>query len=85
MDGPAWISNDGKYGYVIRDYCGDDYDSHSYYDVVTLDLKDKEAVNTSEFDRAGNTVVVNDDGSAIGPCLYVSKKGDATCTYYSNL
>lgn len=85
LDGPAWISNDGKYGYVIRDYCGDDYDSHSYYDVVTLDLKDKEAVNTSEFDRAGNTVVVNDDGSAIGPCLHVSKKGDATCTYYSNL
>ncbi|MFR7670590.1 MAG: hypothetical protein ACLU0O_07850 [Collinsella sp.] len=85
LDGPAWISNDGKYGYVIRDYCGDDYDSHSYYDVVTLDLKDKEAVNTSEFDRAGNTVVVNDDGSAIGSSCYVSKKGDATSIYYSNL
>lgn len=85
LDGPAWISNDGKYGYVIRDYRGDDYDSHSYYDVVTLDLKAKESVNTSEFDRSGDRVVVNDDGAAIGPSLYVSKKGDATSIYYSNL
>lgn len=85
LDGPAWISNDGKYGYVIRDYRGDDYDSHSYYDVVTLDLKAKETVNTSEFDRSGDRVVVNDDGAAIGPSLYVSKKGDATSIYYSNL
>ena len=85
LDGPAWISNDGKYGYVIRDYRGDDYDSHSYYDVVTLDLKAKEAVNTSEFDRSGDRVVVNDGGAAIGPSLYVSKKGDATSIYYSNL
>lgn len=85
LDGPAWISNDGKYGYVIRDYRGDDYDSHSYYDVVTLDLKAKETVNTSEFDRSGDRVVVNDVGAAIGPSLYVSKKGDATSIYYSNL
>ena len=85
LDGPAWISNDGKYGYVIRDYRGDDYDSHSYYDVVTLDLKAKETVNTSEFDRSGDRVVVNDGGAAIGPSLYVSKKGDATSIYYSNL
>lgn len=85
LDGPAWISNDGKYGYVIRDYRGDDYDSYSYYDVVTLDLKAKETVNTSEFDRSGDRVVVNDDGAAIGPSLYVSKKGDATSIYYSNL
>lgn len=85
LDGPAWISNDGKYGYVIRDYRGDDYDSHSYYDVVTLDLKAKETVNTSEFDRSGDRVVVNDDGAAIGPSLYVSKKGDATSIFYSNL
>lgn len=85
LDGPAWISNDGKYGYVIREYRGDDYDSHSYYDVVTLDLKAKETFNTSEFDRSGDRVVVNDDGAAIGPSLYVSKKGDATSIYYSNL
>lgn len=85
LEGPAWISNDGKYGYVIRDYRGEDYDSHSYYDVVTLDLNAKEAVNTSEFDRAGNTVVVNDDGAAVGSYCYISKKGDAACTYYSNL
>ena len=85
LDGPAWISNDGKYGYVIREYRGDDYDSHSYYDVVTLDLKAKETVNTSEFDRSGDRVVVNDGGAAIGPSLYVSKKGDATSIYYSNL
>ena len=58
---------------MIRDYRGDDYDSHSYYDVITLDLKAKETVNTSEFDRSGDRVVVNDDGAAIGPSLYVSK------------
>lgn len=85
LEGPAWISADGKYGYVIRDYRGEDYDSHSYYDVVTLDLNAKEVVNTSEFSKAGNTVVVNDDGAAVGSCCYISKKGDATCTYYSNL
>lgn len=81
----AWISSDGKYGYVIQNYCGDDYDSHSQYDVVTFDLNSKKTVNSSEFDKVGYRVVVNDDGTAIGPSLYVSKKGDATCTYYSNL
>lgn len=81
----AWISNDGKYGYVIQNYCGDDYDSHSYYDVVTLDLNSEKTVNSSEFDKSGYSVVVNDDGAAIGASCYVSKEGDATCTYYSNL
>lgn len=81
----AWISTDGKYGYVIQNYCGDDYDSHSYYDVVTLDLNSEKTVNSSEFDKSGYSVVVNDDGAAVGASCYVSKEGDATCTYYSNL
>ena len=85
LGGAAWISSDGKYGYVIQNYCGDDYDSRSQYDVVTFDLNSKKTVNSSEFDKVGYRVVVNDDGAAIGPSLYVSKKGDATCTDYSNL
>ena len=63
----AWISTDGKYGYVIQNYCGDDYDSHSYYDVVTLDLNSEKTVNSSEFDKSGYSVVVNDDGAAAPP------------------
>ena len=80
-----WISSDGKYGYVIQHYRGDDYNSHLPYDVVTFDLNSKKTVNSSEFDQMGRRVVVNDDGAAIGPSCYVSKKGDATSTYYSNL
>lgn len=85
LDETAWISTDGKYGYVVQNYCGDDYDSHSSYDVVTIDLNSKKTVNSSEFDKSGYRVVVNDNGAAIGTSCYVSKEGDATCTYYSNL
>lgn len=82
----AWISADGKNGYVIRDYEGEDHDSHSSYDAVTIDLSSKKIINTSEFNTFYNErVIVNDDGAAIGPSYYVSNGGDVTSTYYTNL
>ena len=85
IEGPAWISNDGRYGYVVCRYSGDDYDDNKDYEVVTVDLKSKKVANTSPCDGAGGAVAVNDSGAAIGTGCYVSKKGKATSAYYSNL
>lgn len=85
LSGPAWISNDGKYGYVRRSYSGEETENDQSgvrFDVATIDLNTKKVINTSEIDDssvASNAykVVVNDDGAAMDLACYVSKEGDA--------
>lgn len=86
--GPAWISNDGKYGYVMRVYSGEETENDQSgvrHDVATIDLNAKKVINTSEIDDSSVTpnatsntykVVVNDDGATIDWACYVSKEGD---------
>lgn len=88
LGGPAWISNDGKYGYVMRFYSGEETENDQSgvrCDVATIDLNAKKVINTSEIDDSSvipnatsNTykVVVNDDGATIDWACYVSKEGD---------
>ena len=86
--GLAWISNDGKYGYVMGSYLGEETENDQSgvrRDVATIDLNAKKVINTSEIDdnsvapnALSNTykVVVNDDGATIDWACYVSKEGD---------
>lgn len=84
LSGPAWISSDGKYGYVRRFYSGEETEndqSGARCDVATIDLNTKKVVNTSEIDDSSVVsgtykVVVNDDGAAMDLACYVSKEGD---------
>lgn len=88
LSGPAWISNDGKYGYVMRVYSGEETENDQSgvrFDVATIDLNTKKVINTSEIDDSSVTpnaesntykVVVNDDGATIDWACYVSKEGD---------
>ncbi|MFR3924901.1 MAG: hypothetical protein ACLTXI_06625 [Collinsella sp.] len=92
LSGPAWISNDGKYGYVMRVYSGEETENDQSgvrFDVATIDLNTKKVINTSEIDDSSVTpnaesntykVVVNDDGATIDWACYVSKEGDVAST-----
>ena len=85
--GNAWISNDGKYGYVVHGN-GDPYDYSYDFDVATIDLKSQQTVNTSKingFDRSGSFGIFVCDDGAYGDGTFVSKTGEVTFADSSNL
>lgn len=82
--GNAWISNDGKYGYVVRGN-GDPKDSSYYLDVVTIDLKSQQTINTSKIDDYGSVGIFVCDDGAYGDGTFVSKTGEVTFADSSNL
>ena len=82
--GNAWISNDGKYGYVVREN-GDPKDSSNYLDVATIDLKTQQTINTSKIDDYGSTGIFVCDDGAYGDGTFVSKTGEVTFADSSNL
>lgn len=82
--GNAWISNDGKYGYVVREN-GDPKDSSNYLDVATIDLKTQQTINTSKIDDYGSAGIFVCDDGAYGDGTFVSKTGEVTFADSSNL
>lgn len=82
----AWISNDGKYGYVVHGN-SDPKDSSCDLDVATIDLKTQQTINTSKINSFGSGsfgIFVCDDG-AYGDSTFVSKTGEVTFADSSNL
>ena len=82
--GNAWISNDGKCGYVERGN-GDPKDSSYYRDVATIDLKSQQIINTSKIDDYGSVGIFVCDDGAYGIGTFVSKSGEVTFADSSNL
>lgn len=85
--GNAWISNDGKYGYVVRGN-GDPYDYSYDFDVATIDLKTQQTINTSkidDYDKSGSVGIFVCDDGAYGDGAFVSKTGEVTFADSSNL
>lgn len=83
----AWISNDGKYGYVVHGN-GDPKDSSYDLDVATIDLKSQQTINTSkidDFDKSGSFGIFVCDDGAYGDGTFVSKTGEVTFADSSNL
>lgn len=83
----AWISNDGKYGYVVRGN-GDPYDYSYDFDVATIDLKSQQTINTSkieDFDKSGSFGIFVCDDGAYGEGTFVSKTGEVTFADSSSL
>lgn len=83
----AWISNDGKYGYVVRGN-GDPKDFAYDFDVATIDLKSQKTINTSKidgFDKSGCFGIFVCDDGAYGAGTFVSKTGEITFADSSNL
>ena len=84
--GNAWISNDGKYGYVVRGNGEKDFTCD--FDVATIDLKSQQTINTSkidDFDKSGSFGVFVCDDGAYGEGTFVSKTGEVTFADSSNL
>lgn len=82
--GNVWISNDGKYGYVVREN-GDQKDSSNYLDVATIDLKTQQTINTSKIDDYGSAGIFVCDDGAYGDGTFVSKTGEVAFADSSNL
>ena len=85
--GNAWISNDGKYGYVVHGN-GDPYDYSYDFDVATIDLKSQKTINTSkidDFNKSGSFGIFVCDDGAYGDGTFVSKTGEVTFADSSNL
>lgn len=82
--GNTWISNDGKYGYVVRGN-GDPKDSSYDLDVVTIDLKSQQTINTSKIGDYGSVGIFVCDDGAYGDGTFVSKTGEVTFADSSNL
>lgn len=83
----AWISNDGKYGYVVHGN-GDPKDIAYDFDVATIDLKSQQTINTSKingFDKSGSFGIFVCDDGAYGNGTFVSKTGEVTFADSSNL